>query len=200
IWHHGLVTYFLIFLAIIVGAAAVFYVVGLNRQDADAAVYEDALGAPVASLPPVLLPAAPVAADVDRLRFSLGLRGYRMDQVDEVLDRLRDELALKDAEIARLETAARPDDGLPAPVSAAKVAAAPGAALKHDGGAPAAAKPAAAAAAEKVDAAPAAPAAKVDAVPAAPAAKVDAALKHDGGEPAPAAPESSAGAGGETGT
>ncbi len=135
-------TYFLIFLAIIVGAATVFYVVGLNRQDADAAIYEDSLGAPVASLPPVLLPAAPSPADVDRLRFSLGLRGYRMDQVDEVLDRLRDELALKDAEIARLETAARPDTALPSPVSAAKVAAAAApAALKHDGGAPAAAEP-----------------------------------------------------------
>ncbi|MBP2413551.1 DivIVA domain-containing protein [Arthrobacter stackebrandtii] len=145
-------TYFLIFLAIIVGAAAVFYVVGLNRLDADATVYEDALGAPVASLPPVLLPAAPAPADVDRLRFSLGLRGYRMDQVDEVLDRLRDELALKDAEIARLESAARPDSALPAPVSAARVAASPTtaapvakapvpAALKHDGGAPAAAGP-----------------------------------------------------------
>ncbi len=99
-------SYFLIFLAIIVAAAAVFYVVGLNKPGADSPVYEDALGAPVANLPPVLLPAAPVPGDVDRLRFSLGLRGYRMDQVDEVLDRLRDELAARDARIAELEAAA----------------------------------------------------------------------------------------------
>lgn len=96
-------TYFLIFLAIIVAAAAVFYVVGLNKPGADSPVYEDALGTPVANLPPVLLPGSPVPADVDRVRFSLGLRGYRMDQVDEVLDRLRDEIAAKDARIAALE-------------------------------------------------------------------------------------------------
>lgn len=98
-------TYFLIFLAIIVAAAVVFYVVGLNKPDADAPAYADGLGAPVANLPPVLLPGSPVPADVDRLRFSLGLRGYRMDQVDEVLDRLRDEIAAKDARIAALEQA-----------------------------------------------------------------------------------------------
>lgn len=99
-------TYFLIFLAIIVAAAAVFYVVGLNKPGADSPVYEDALGAPVANLPPVLLPPVPVPADVDRVRFSLGLRGYRMDQVDQVLDRLRDEIAAKDLRIAELEAAA----------------------------------------------------------------------------------------------
>lgn len=96
-------TYFLIFLAVILAAAAAFYVVGLNKPGADAPVYDDALVPPVANLPPVLLPGAPVPADVDRLRFSLGLRGYRMDQVDEVLDRLRDELAAKNVRIAELE-------------------------------------------------------------------------------------------------
>lgn len=96
-------TYFLIFLAVVVAAAAALYVVGLNKPRADAPVYEDALARPVANLPPVLLPDIPAPADVDRLRFSLGLRGYRMDQVDEVLDRLRDELAAKDLRIAGLE-------------------------------------------------------------------------------------------------
>ncbi|MGX9900328.1 DivIVA domain-containing protein [Arthrobacter sp. SA17] len=47
----------------------------------------------MASLPPVLLPAHPKPSDVDHIRFALGLRGYRMDQVDQVLDELRDELA-----------------------------------------------------------------------------------------------------------
>jgi DivIVA domain-containing protein len=40
--------------------------------------------------------------DLDDLRFDQVLRGYRMGQVDEVLERLRDELASRDAEIARL--------------------------------------------------------------------------------------------------
>ena len=37
------------------------------------------------------------AADVDRVRFALGVRGYRMDQVDEVLDRFAAELTRRDA-------------------------------------------------------------------------------------------------------
>jgi DivIVA domain-containing protein len=41
-------------------------------------------------------------ADLDRARFTLALRGYRMDQVDTVLDEARDLLAAKDEEIARL--------------------------------------------------------------------------------------------------
>ena len=98
-------TYFLIFLAVIVAAAVAVYVVGLNNPRADAPVYGDAMVATVANLPPVLLPGTPVPADVDKLRFSLGLRGYRMDQVDEVLDRLRDELGAKDLRIAALEAA-----------------------------------------------------------------------------------------------
>lgn len=98
-------TYFLIFLAVIVAAVAALYVVGLNKPEPEAAAFVDALEAPVASLPPVLLPGTPAPADVDRLRFSLGLRGYRMDQVDEVLDRLRDELSAKELRIAELESA-----------------------------------------------------------------------------------------------
>ncbi len=57
---------------------------------------------PVASLPPVLLPDVPSARDVDAVRFGLGLRGYRMDQVDEVLDRLAAELDRRDALIRQL--------------------------------------------------------------------------------------------------
>ncbi len=94
-------------------AAVVLYVVGLNKPG-PGAVYQDGLAAPVANLPPVLLPAEPEPADVDRLRFSLGLRGYRMDQVDEVLDRLRDELAAKDLRIAELLAS---DAGAPAPAA-----------------------------------------------------------------------------------
>ena len=44
-----------------------------------------------------------VKADVDDVRFATGLRGYRMDEVDEVLDRLADEVSARDARIAELE-------------------------------------------------------------------------------------------------
>jgi DivIVA domain-containing protein len=59
---------------------------------------------PVASLPPVLLPDTPSARDVDAVRFGLGLRGYRMDQVDEVLDRLAAALEERDAVIRDLRS------------------------------------------------------------------------------------------------
>lgn len=86
-------------------AGVALYVVGLRTHTPEAAIYHDDLKAPVSGLPPVLLPQTLVPADVDKLRFSLGLRGYRMDQVDEVLDRLRDELAVNEQRIAKLEAA-----------------------------------------------------------------------------------------------
>jgi DivIVA domain-containing protein len=42
--------------------------------------------------------------DVDGVRFAVGLRGYRMDEVDDVLDRLADDIAARDARIAQLES------------------------------------------------------------------------------------------------
>lgn len=42
------------------------------------------------------------ADDVARLRFGITLRGYAMNQVDEVLDRLQREIGLRDARIAEL--------------------------------------------------------------------------------------------------
>ncbi len=64
------------------------------------------LDEPTTSRPYRALPErALVASDVDAVRFSLGLRGYRMDEVDEVLGRLRDELADRDVEIARFRQA-----------------------------------------------------------------------------------------------
>ncbi|MFF8368799.1 DivIVA domain-containing protein [Streptomyces lydicus] len=48
----------------------------------------------------------PVArADVDAVRLPVAVRGYRMDDVDDVLDRLGAELAERDARIAELEAA-----------------------------------------------------------------------------------------------
>ncbi|WP_051298638.1 DivIVA domain-containing protein [Arthrobacter castelli] len=72
---------------------------------------------PAQNLPPVLLPDDPAPADVDRLRFSAGMRGYRMDQVDEVLDILRDALAAKDRQLAEFQSgsADQPGSADPAP-------------------------------------------------------------------------------------
>jgi DivIVA domain-containing protein len=59
---------------------------------------------PVTSRPYRPVPDGPVTpADVDAVRFTLGLRGYRMDEVDAVLARLRDELADRDARLVALQ-------------------------------------------------------------------------------------------------
>jgi DivIVA domain-containing protein len=50
------------------------------------------------------LPDGPMSAeDLDSMHFAVGFRGYRMDQVDAVLDRLGRELTDRDARIAELE-------------------------------------------------------------------------------------------------
>jgi DivIVA domain-containing protein len=54
-----------------------------------------------------VLPADRVAApDIEAVRFSMALRGYRMDEVDDVLDRLSTEISVRDAEISRLRSGA----------------------------------------------------------------------------------------------
>ena len=47
-------------------------------------------------------------ADVDGVRFAVGFRGYRMDEVDDMLDRLASDLAVRDARITALEAAVTP--------------------------------------------------------------------------------------------
>lgn len=55
------------------------------------------------------VPDGQVTADaIERTRFGLSFRGYRMGEVDAVLDRLRDEIARRDAELDL--PAADPDD------------------------------------------------------------------------------------------
>jgi DivIVA domain-containing protein len=123
----GAVSFFLVFLAVVLIGAIVWAGAGgrrsiLRRRGRNAgqgagpaaasAEHEPpgppllyaGFGQPPANLPPVLLPADARPADVDHVRFSLGLRGYRMDQVDQVLDELRDQLAAKDAELAELRS------------------------------------------------------------------------------------------------
>ncbi|PVZ55434.1 DivIVA domain-containing protein [Arthrobacter sp. H-02-3] len=100
---------FLVFLAIALIGVAVLLGTGLapkifRRDTAGGAEvpFEDGFDEPVASLPPVLLPDRAAATDIDHLRFAVGLRGYRMDQVDQVLDDLRDQITVKDQKIEAL--------------------------------------------------------------------------------------------------
>ena len=105
-------SFFLVFLAIALVGAVVWAGAGAKSGVSwrgrpggvrESGLFDSGFEQPVANLPPVLLPADAAPADVDRVRFSLGLRGYRMDQVDQVLDDLRDQLASKREEVDRLK-------------------------------------------------------------------------------------------------
>jgi DivIVA domain-containing protein len=101
------VSFFLVFLAVVLIGAVLWASVG-GRADASGsrrlpALLDAGFEQPPANLPPVLLPANAAPRDVDRVRFSLGLRGYRMDQVDQVLDELRDQLAASRHEVETLK-------------------------------------------------------------------------------------------------
>jgi DivIVA domain-containing protein len=86
------------------------------------------LDAPVSSLPARPLPADGEVgpADVERVRFSPALRGYRMEEVDRTLDRLVLELARRDEVIAGLRHRLGEPEGPDRP------AAGPDAADDHD--------------------------------------------------------------------
>jgi DivIVA domain-containing protein len=65
-------------------------------------------------------------AAVDGLRFTLAFRGYRMDEVDGVLDRLAAELETRDLRIAELEGRGDTSDPVaPGPVAPGPVAPGP---------------------------------------------------------------------------
>jgi DivIVA domain-containing protein len=90
----------------------VLAVVGLVAAVATGKV-RGGLPAPTSSRPDLDLPSAALTpADIDTVRFSVGLRGYRMDEVDAVLDRLSEELGAREQEIAELrQQAAGPTPG-----------------------------------------------------------------------------------------
>ncbi len=68
-------------------------------------VVRGGLEAPESTLPESPLPTDPLTVDdVRQVRFSLALRGYRMSEVDEALDRLTDELAARDLALAERDT------------------------------------------------------------------------------------------------
>lgn len=62
------------------------------------------LAEPLPSLPPVVLPETKeiAAQDIENIRFANGLRGYRTDQVDQVLDRLTAAIEDRDEQLAEL--------------------------------------------------------------------------------------------------
>jgi DivIVA domain-containing protein len=69
------------------------------------------------------LPARTLTAhDVSGLRFRVGLRGYRMDDVDRALDRLRDSLHEAEERAAAAEHAAAVAGAKPRPVRARRSA------------------------------------------------------------------------------
>jgi DivIVA domain-containing protein len=81
-------------LALVVAVATGRIVGGLDR--------------PASSLPGKGLPSTPISVDdLERVRFSPALRGYRMDEVDDVLDRVTEEVRRRDEEIAELRARLR---------------------------------------------------------------------------------------------
>ncbi|MEV4874399.1 DivIVA domain-containing protein [Streptomyces syringium] len=89
--------FFLITLLVVVGAVTLAVGGGSGGALADAA--PDRIG-------PQLPAERPLGrADVDALRLPVALRGYRMVETDDALDRLAAELAERDARIAELEAA-----------------------------------------------------------------------------------------------
>jgi len=101
------VSFFLVFLAVLLIGAVLWASVGARPGKASGrplpALLDAGVEEPPANLPPVLLPANAAPQDVDSVRFALGLRGYRMDQVDQVLDELRDQLAASRQEVETLK-------------------------------------------------------------------------------------------------
>jgi DivIVA domain-containing protein len=63
----------------------------------------DPLSEAVASQPDPGLGDSPEADDITTVRFDTALRGYRMDQVDDVLDRLQERLRERERELADRE-------------------------------------------------------------------------------------------------
>lgn len=92
---------FLIVLAVVVLGLAIFFVVGRSGKNkvsqeliSRAAKSPDGqallvgLHEPTPVLPPTLLPDRPRAADIQNLKLPVGLRGYRADHVDTVIETL----------------------------------------------------------------------------------------------------------------
>ncbi|MEU9110393.1 DivIVA domain-containing protein [Streptomyces sp. NPDC048483] len=94
--------WFLLIAMVVVVAAVTLVVVGGGDGGEDGGLRDaepDRLYDPLPADRPL------ARADVEAVRFPVGVRGYRMDDVDDALDRLGAELAERDARIAELEAA-----------------------------------------------------------------------------------------------
>ncbi|WP_326767664.1 DivIVA domain-containing protein [Streptomyces sp. NBC_01591] len=91
--------WFLLVTMVVVVAAVTLAVVG----GGESAVLQDVAPEQLTDPLPATRPVG--RADVDALRLPVAVRGYRMTDVDEALDRLGAELAERDARIAELESA-----------------------------------------------------------------------------------------------
>lgn len=103
--------YLILFLAIALLGVAL--VVGFRPSPAPARRAENGasmlgLYEPDPVLPPVLLPERPRGADIDGLRLSPALRGYRCEQVDGVLDALAGEIERLQGELDALTAPREP--------------------------------------------------------------------------------------------
>ncbi|CAN7273565.1 cell division protein DivIVA [Terrabacter sp. LjRoot27] len=99
--------WFILFVGIVVLCLVVALILGLAGGG---------LGRNTTSLSHEPLPDEPIRdTDFDDLVFDVGARGYRMSQVDGVVDRLRRELREKDEEIAVLRGDAPADPAEPEP-------------------------------------------------------------------------------------
>lgn len=102
-------TWFILFVGVVVVCFIAALVLGLIGGSS-----VGGLGGETRSLAHEPLPDEPIAdSDFDDLVFDVGLRGYRMSQVDGVVDRLRRELREKDEEIAVLRANAEAAAALP---------------------------------------------------------------------------------------
>ncbi|MFF3269942.1 DivIVA domain-containing protein [Streptomyces chrestomyceticus] len=91
--------WFLLIAMVVVVAAVTLAVVGGGDAGGLGEAAPDRLYEPLPADRPVS------RADVEAVRLAVGVRGYRMNDVDDVLDRLGAELAERDARIAELEAA-----------------------------------------------------------------------------------------------
>lgn len=88
---------FVLWLAVVAGLLAVVVLLTLGRGEGLPSAPPDDVELDL----PVDRPVAP--DEVAAVRLPLALRGYRMSAVDDVLDRLAAELAVRDAHIRELE-------------------------------------------------------------------------------------------------
>ncbi|XVX21245.1 DivIVA domain-containing protein [Actinomycetota bacterium] len=95
----------------IVSTVAVLALLGLLAAVLTNRLPGEPLSEAVSTVPDAYLPAVPTGADVARVHFDTALRGYRMSQVDDVLDRLQARIEEQDQVIAELRGASPLDRG-----------------------------------------------------------------------------------------